>query len=235
MRGPSKIKFLLVVLAKVVLRIQIPATYAVSVGGRKARLLLRGTVNDFDFLASIWEGEYNVALDNPKLILDFGAHIGIASTWFLLKYPGATVEAYEPSPELFPILTQNLVQFGNRAMAYQIAASHDGELELFLADEFTTTRTSSAFKTTNNRIQVPSRSLDTIVGDRTVDLIKVDIEGSEYELLLHAHCLPQVRVITGELHSGAYPYKVNDDVFSLLTPFHVIEESAGIFISRVRV
>ncbi|MEK7509181.1 MAG: FkbM family methyltransferase [Patescibacteria group bacterium] len=234
-RGTSKVKFFFVVLAKVVLRIQVPATYTVSVDGQTAQLFLRGTVNDFDFLASIWEGEYDVALDEPKLILDLGAHVGIASIWFLLKYPGVTVEAYEPSPELFPILAKNLSQFGRRAVAHQVAASHDGRMDLFLADEFNTTMTSTAFKPTNKRITVPSRSLDTIVGDRIVDLLKIDIEGSEYELFLHAHCLPHIRAITGELHSGAYPNKVNDDIFKLLTPFHIIEKSDAIFVSRAHV
>lgn len=231
--GISKLKLIFMLAIRVIFSIHVPTRLTVSVDGKKAQLLVRGTLNDFSFLMSIWDEEYAAPITNPVRIVDLGAHVGIASVWFLLKHPEARVEAFEPSPELFPILEKNLAQFGQRAKAYQMAAAgHDGKMTLYLADENTTTKTSTACRHVGNSVEVECKSLDAIVGDEPVDILKMDIEGSEYELIKNAAHLSKIRYILGELHDWAYPNRSNDDFFRLLEPSHKIIRSTDIFIAQ---
>jgi hypothetical protein len=54
-----------------------------------------------------------------------------------------------------------------------------------------------------DRVTVPTRSLDDLVCDfalDTIDLLKIDIEGAEWDVLPASRELKRVRAIVGEFH-----------------------------------
>jgi FkbM family methyltransferase len=168
-------------------------------------LALPGTIDDFSMIREILvEGEYKTPYQppHPMRIVDLGANIGIASLWFLGEFPSARIEAYEPDPDTFRYLKQNLSSF-NTVSLFQEAALRDGEVKIYHQQKHIA---SSIFAAPGrvDAVTVKAKSLDTIVGDG-LDILKVDIEGAEFELFRNATRLDRVNVIVGEVHLSAEP------------------------------
>ncbi len=124
-------------------------------------------------------------------VIDAGANIGAFSVWAAQHLPSALILALEPHPETYAKLQHNLTAngLGDRAQAFHgaLAAqsgkrSLDGEPEsqrrsLIAADQATESAGS---------IQVSSITLTDLLDKYNlpqVDLLKMDIEGSEWEVL----------------------------------------------------
>lgn len=140
--------------------------------------------------------------DRPTIV-DAGANIGISALWFLAHYPGAQLHAFEPEPQNFRLLEHNLGSIPgvvlNRAALWQ----ENGRLPLRLADHGAIH--SVVDQSVGPRsIEVECTTLADYLerrGISTVDLLKLDVEGSEAQVLqgLGAR-IADVKVIAGELH-----------------------------------
>ena len=126
-----------------------------------------------------------------RTIVDAGANIGMFSVWAAKQLPEARIFALEPYPETFSNLQYNLRanHLGAQVKAIQVALSsqsgermmpRDGESQrrrLVPADEVTTGE---------RVVKVPCMSLADLAGRwelKQIDLLKMDIEGSEWEVL----------------------------------------------------
>lgn len=131
-------------------------------------------------------GEYQPAtkLNSVRFILDAGANIGLASLYFLRHYPGARILAVEPDSGNFALCTRNLAPYRDRVIPHHGAIwSHCGSLSLVPFD----TEWGLAVRPTNpgERANIEAFDMPTLmqVADASViDLLKMDIEGSEEEL-----------------------------------------------------
>jgi FkbM family methyltransferase len=147
-------------------------------------------------------------LSSPRLIVDLGANVGYASSYFLSCFPTAKVVAVEPDPDSFELCCRNLVPYGDRAQVVQGAAwSRRCKLELAQGagdgrEWATRVRESNGLgdDATVEGWDIPS--LLERSGGREIDLLKVDIEGSELEIFdtNSSRWLPKVRNICIELH-----------------------------------
>ena len=154
-------------------------------------LFCRPGTSDFDAFNLIFlKREFRCLgeVTDPSLIVDCGANVGYASAFFLSRFPGSTVIAVEPDPGNFTLLRRNLAPYGPRAQVRQAAIwSHPTRLVL----------SSDAFRDNRewSRQVRPARDheIATVVGidlgtllresgRPRIDLLKVDIEGSEAEL-----------------------------------------------------
>jgi FkbM family methyltransferase len=145
-------------------------------------------------------------LESPFFIIDGGANIGIASLYFLNRYPAARVVAIEPHPANCEICRKNLAPYGERATLIQGAIWKDaGRLVLDVArgEEWTISVRSGG---SGQPGSVKAFTLPALIayGDGNVDLLKLDIEGSEKELFGPGaqEWLPAIRNIVIELHGG---------------------------------
>lgn len=143
-------------------------------------------------------------LDSPAFIIDGGANVGIASLYFLNHYPSARIVAVEPSPANFEILRKNLAPYAERVTLIQGAIwKSSGHLILEQGQE--EWRTSVRCVDTGESGSVEAFTLPSLIalGDGKVDLLKLDIEGSESEVFgpEAPQWLPAVRNIAIELHS----------------------------------
>lgn len=137
------------------------------------------------------------------VILDCGGNIGLSTLWFKMEYPGADVTVFEPGPDLYPLLTRNLERFGfTDVKTEQVAVWHE-ETSLNLSND----RADGGFVSATSRQtarEVPAiRLADRINGP--VDLLKIDIEGAEFEVfddLATSGKLEHIDRITGELHAA---------------------------------
>jgi FkbM family methyltransferase len=154
---------------------------------------------------------------NPRVIYDVGANIGAASLLFLTSYPDAIIFAFEPDPENYEILVENVKDY-KRVQTYNFAlgARTEGRTLFHSDDEYNHGGHSFHKPGTD-----PTKSKTVPVVDVLEftkdhfepDMMKVDTEGCEFEILSRVAKLP--RYIMGECH-GQDDYKM----FDLLSATH---------------
>lgn len=139
---------------------------------------------------------YYFETDSPTpVIIDAGAHIGLATLYFKNIYPQAQILAFEANPLTFQILQQNLRQnhLDQDVQAFNVALSkHNGQVTFY--HDVTTWQwlsTSSLIENAWNGQQktvgetVSSARLDQYLSPLSkIDLLKMDIEGAESTVLL---------------------------------------------------
>jgi FkbM family methyltransferase len=146
------------------------------------------------------EYELTAQLDSPAFIIDGGANIGMASLFFLNRYPTSKVVAVEPDPANFEICRLNLEPYGNRVTLIRGGIwKTPGHLALQSSQQEWTTSVRDDPSGTVEAFTLPSLIA---LGSGKVDLLKLDIEGSEGELFADGapEWLRRVHNIAIELH-----------------------------------
>jgi FkbM family methyltransferase len=195
-----------------------------------------GQSSDVDLFENIFVyGELDfwrsAAIDPPELIFDLGANVGYASAVFLSLFPRAFVLAVEPDPANLELCRRNLAPYGDRARLVEGAAWHTSG-QLFLSKgtfgdgrEWATEvrPAGSGESATVTAWDVPS--LLRMCPRNQVDIMKIDIEGSERSLFSKnaGEWLSRVRNICIETH-GAECAQI---VSAALTSFRYRSSSTG--------
>lgn len=149
-------------------------------------------------------GQYNDFFSNnlrPR-ILDCGSNIGISVLRFKQLYPDSRITAFEPDPTLCQLLQRNIVQ--NKISDVEVVEAAVWTQKGSLVFEQSPNNDSqsgrileiSGLKPSNQRHQlVKSIDLSDYLTEN-VDLLKLDIEGAEFEVLEsckeHLHCVKQI-------------------------------------------
>jgi FkbM family methyltransferase len=173
-------------------------------------VLLRIGTTDVDAFEQVFiNREYQFNLEgDPSVIIDAGANVGMSSVFFSLSYPKARIIAIEPDPTNFEILKENAKRFSNikpinvalwsHKSVVSLSSSNGGHWGVRVVGE-----SSSAEKNTN------AQSLSSILEENNilkVDILKVDIEGSELELFEDPSAwIDRVNFICAELHDRFRP------------------------------
>lgn len=156
------------------------------------------------------EHRYYLELDKEDpVIIDAGAHIGLATLYFKQIYPDAKIIAIEPHPANFALLKKNIEenQLKNVEL-YQVAlAPKSGQMGLNEPSGEREWRSGVGIIVGGWRgvqktkpFRVKAVGIAEILGG-PVDLLKMDIEGMEYEVLKAAgESLRQAKQIIVEVH-----------------------------------
>lgn len=122
------------------------------------------------------------------VFIDVGAHVGKYTVLVSKNVgPNGRVIAVEPHPENFKTLKRN-IKLNNlsNVVAYNVAASNkSGNLKFFAGDNSASFSEINYYK--KSIVTVQAQLLDEIVNAldlNRVDLVKIDVEGGEYEVLL---------------------------------------------------
>jgi FkbM family methyltransferase len=113
-------------------------------------------------------------------VVDLGANIGAFGAWVLGEYPAAEVNAFEPEPgnaAVHRLATERYRGPGAWSLVEACAGTVDGEVR-FRAGMFTNSRLAEGEE---EGVVVPARDVFRWI-DRA-DLVKIDIEGAEWDLL----------------------------------------------------
>ncbi|MCX7893795.1 MAG: FkbM family methyltransferase [Burkholderiales bacterium] len=152
--------------------------------------------------------EYRVpqALD-PAVIVDAGANIGAATLYFRSLWPRARVVCVEASADNLDLLKRNTAHLANVEILHAGLAGSDGWLALNAPPEG---RMVGSFTVTRVDEQPPGGALEALgmptlmarTGIDAIDLLKIDIEGSEYDVLMQCpdDILARIGWIVGEMH-----------------------------------
>lgn len=159
-------------------------------------------------------GIYEVDTDKADpVILDIGAHIGLATIYFKSRFPNAHIFAFEPNPEVFKLLEENIWQNGLEGIeTYNIAiAGSKGKRKLYIADGEDSWSSNSSFTKGSwsgvekqREIEVEARRLADILDQfEVVDILKMDVEGAEFEILKDIKKrMNKVMQLIVEIHPG---------------------------------
>ncbi|HTX12198.1 MAG TPA: FkbM family methyltransferase [Solirubrobacteraceae bacterium] len=167
----------------------------------------------------------------PSLILDLGSNAGAASLFFARLYPNARIVAYEADPRVAARAARNL-----RGLQVDVrtAAVSDSNDPIILRRAAGMSWGTGAYSD-GEPFTVPGVTLDEIIGDQQIDVLKIDIEGSEHAAVKACARLSQVDLIIGEVHP--IPEASAHDFFASLIGFDLIEgggdERAG-FVATAR-
>jgi FkbM family methyltransferase len=169
-----------------------------------------GQSSDMNVYVQIFdEDEYACLRDlkNVKTVMDLGANVGFSSAYFLNCFPDSKLLAVEADGRNFEICRENLAPYGDRAKVIHGAAWYRQELLSLSRGTFGdgrewATQVVARSKGSEDDIQgwdVPS--LMQLAGFSEIDLLKIDIEGSEKYLFGGADFwLQSVHNICIELH-----------------------------------
>jgi FkbM family methyltransferase len=170
------------------------------------RLRLRST--DIELCQEVLvKAQYESKLPkSPQLIVDAGANIGLASIFFANRYPEARIIAVEPDSSNYEILRKNIAPYSNIVAVR--AALWDENEDVNLVDPGagqTAYQTQDRPAVPDLPLQVvPGITLDKLMSDfniRFIDLLKIDIEGSEKEVFERSSSwISSVGVIAIEIH-----------------------------------
>ncbi len=142
--------------------------------------------------------KYDIGVQFPKFIIDAGAHIGLAAIFLSSKYPDAKIVAVEPDTGNFRALQMNVRRFPNISAIHAGLWSHETTLKI----------SNPSADTWSFRVSegggiraVTIGSILSAFDAPGVDLLKLDIEGSEKEVLEHSGSwMDRVGALVIELH-----------------------------------
>jgi FkbM family methyltransferase len=182
------------------------------------------------------------------VIVDCGGNIGLSAIWFAQTYPGADITVYEPDTQLCELLERNLSAARCAGVRVVNAAAWiaDGEIA------FDATGDDSGKIDPSGTTRVRAVDLALALPER-VDLLKLDIEGAEFEVLEHLlntgsidrvnhtavefhptrRSMPQMIRILGRLQDAGFDIAFD----SFLSPWVGLESTASPFevVGRKRV
>jgi FkbM family methyltransferase len=150
---------------------------------------------------------YSNGYEEARLIIDIGANKGMFTLFAASTFPNAMVHAYEPDPRLFAELESNVSRnhFEARCRPHNCAIwNRQGSVDFVPAHPTNRGRGAVVDRQGATRtIDVEAVSLTDILREhRVVDLLKMDIEGGEYEVILGTSPeeLRAIRFIALEYH-----------------------------------
>lgn len=149
--------------------------------------------------------------DHPRII-DCGGNIGLSAIWFRGMYPGCRITVYEADPDLVGTIQQNLknAQFNDVEVINAAVWDSEGLLRFSgIGDDC------GKLHESGDR-EVRSIDIGSIV-DGDVDLLKMDIEGAEYDCfdrLFQTGAIDRIKNIVVELHLSQ---ATTDRALSLMT------------------
>lgn len=125
-----------------------------------------------------FRGDYQISLSNKPSIFDYGANIGMASLYFKHQYPDALIECYEPDDNNYYFLKKNTSKFVD-IKCHKLAVS-DSNKSLPFCESSSGSLVSKV--DSHGTKKVKAKLITEIIKYKS-DLVKMDIEGSENQVV----------------------------------------------------
>jgi FkbM family methyltransferase len=175
------------------------------------KVYLRAGTSDlavFDQVICSGETDFDLNLE-PSFIVDAGANIGLSSIVLATRYPNCKIVALEVDGANFELLCKNVESYANVKPVKKAIWSTDGSVKISnpMAEAWAFQVVSAA---RDDPDAIEAISLKTLVlesGAQEISLLKLDIEGSELDILLWQpeSWINHTRVLAIELHDRFRP------------------------------
>jgi FkbM family methyltransferase len=134
-----------------------------------------------------------------RTVVDIGANLGFFAIAARSSYPDAVIHAYEPNPRTVPHLAANVSALDITIFPEAIGSTAGKVQILDQADSILATTSTSSDGTIG---QVPLSIVLARVGG-SIDLLKMDCEGAEWECFKSTECWKEVKELRMEYHLGS--------------------------------
>lgn len=165
---------------------------------------------------------------NPNIIIDCGANIGLTSIYFSNKYPNSKIIAIEPERSNYEMMLKNTQNYSNIVCLQKGIWKKSCFLEIM--DE-SVSNWEFMVKETDAKTDISAISIPDLIKEyeiSQIDILKIDIEGSEKEIFEdHPEAwLPFVNILIVELHDR-YKEGCSQALFKSLVPYHYSVDIKG--------
>jgi FkbM family methyltransferase len=196
---------------KLALREKKPVDVQIYLSSTGRKITLRGATTDVACFEKVFiSKEYSSPFEySPQVIVDAGANVGMATLYFASRYPTARILAIEPESANFKMLQRNCSGLSNVVLVQ--AALWPVQRRLTISDDgFGEWAYSVTEQGATESTEVSAITIEEILRKLAVnriDLLKLDIEGSERELFSTdaGAWLDRVECIVIELHDRYRP------------------------------
>ena len=178
------------------------------------RLALRHRSGDAATLTEVFHLRYydppaavTRALGEPQRILDLGANVGVFGAYAAARWPHAQIVSYEPDPDNVAVHKRTIAEngLGHRwTLVPEAAGARDQEVRFSAGLEALSHVVDREAGESGRTISLPMR--DVLPEVCSADLVKLDIEGGEWDILLDPRLrLDPPRAIVLEYHPRNCP------------------------------
>lgn len=208
------------------------------INGLEHPIYLRRNSSDFMvfeeiFIDRIYEIPNRVNKNNINIIIDAGSNVGFSSLYFKLKFPFAKIFALEPHHENFKILKKNTQKYID-IITIDKALWHSATALRFIPD----IKDSWAFQveeTDEDKAEVISTSINNLCDEfqiSSIDILKLDIEGSEKEVFENSfNWIQKTNIIIVEMHENIRK-GAEQAVFNALKSWNYTFQNSNYIFSR---
>ncbi|QOI98462.1 MAG: FkbM family methyltransferase [Flammeovirgaceae bacterium] len=190
-----------------------------------------GTADLTTFREIFLREEYNLDLPasiKPKTIIDVGANIGFTSLFFSRHHPDATIYSLEPEPGNFKLLQKNVEGYSNITAMQAALWNENGTIGI--EDHGYGLRGFMVEKPSGKSQTMQALTLQSLIEQHnitSIDILKIDIEGSEKEVFSgDTGWLRITKCLVIELHDRMKP-GCSEAVFGALSRHHFSKRVKG--------
>ncbi len=219
--------------------------------GLATPVVLRAFTTDVEALVQVFiRRDYEISVPRePRFIIDGGANIGLTSLYFARKYPGASILAVEAERSNHELLEKNVQGYPRVTARHAAIWERSATLNVYGPRESHPARgvnrwgfmvadgSEAAFTNPVRELavkigEVAGVSIGALLdasGFSHIDLLKLDIEGSEREVFSSREChgwLSRVRTIMIELHD-AQKEGCGKAFYAAIEPYEYRESKKG--------
>ena len=180
------------------------------------KYFLRKKNSDIPVFKQIFmDGEYDIHINfEPKIIIDLGANIGLATAFFNNRFPKSRIIALEPDKNNFNQLLKNISSDKIKALNLAIWSKNE-DLQLIKNKKHNDWGIQvKSISDVNYQSSVKGITMEELISlekIKSIDILKIDIEGAEEELFKgDIHWLEIVKVLIIELHDSFIPASSNN-------------------------
>lgn len=185
--------------------------FSLQINGFKQKIFLRPNTSDISTFEQIFiRKDYEIDIDfEPKLIIDGGAYIGLSAVYFTNRFNNAKIIAIEPAKSNIELFKKNTENYDNVTLIKAALWSQSKALVVkdvglgewgYLVNDIVK----------NDEDTIQGVTIDELLKNSRfpyIDILKLDIEGSEVELFTqnYGQWLGKVKVLIIELHESIKP------------------------------
>jgi len=177
---------------------------------KNSPFFLRKETKDYETFGEIFlDHIYNIPLPiEPKNIIDAGANVGLASRFFKMKYPDASIVLIEIDAGNIEMIHKNMAEQPNITILNKGLYNTSTYFKIY--DPYNATNSFVVKESDETDYDIQSVTIDQILKEQNwneVDILKIDIEGAEKQLFEsnYESWLPKVKILMVETHDRMVP------------------------------
>jgi FkbM family methyltransferase len=185
--------------------------------------LICGCNTATQIIQSVEKNNTQLHQNEQNVIFDIGANVGTTTIILAEYFKNSIIYAFEPHPDNFLCLQKNIEDYGlsSRVFAFNIALSREnGKMSMKKVLE---NGNSGCYHVRNNikdvnHIDVEVQNLNNFIETHNItkiDLVKMDVEGAEYDILLSLKYFDIIKYFHLEYHEERMPKCVAEEFKTL--------------------